>query len=139
MRGGSAELVGLEVAADGGEVEDEAEQVDCPGGPEGTVVAEVFGKQAAYEDPQTNAGIPGGQDGGVCGAALRVLGQVDEHSLESGVHVAVSQTYYKSCSIITDGVVQGGKQQVAEYADRYAHRGVAGYLVLTQRMGAGKS
>ena len=59
----SAEFVGLKVAADGGEVEDQAEQIDCPGGPECAVVTEVFGKQAAYEYAQAYAGIPGGQDG----------------------------------------------------------------------------
>ena len=58
-----AELVGLKVAADGCEVEDEAEQIDCPGGPEGAVVAKVFGEQAANEHAQTYAGIPGGKDG----------------------------------------------------------------------------
>ena len=30
------------MAADSGEVEDQAEQVDCPGGPEGAVIASRF-------------------------------------------------------------------------------------------------
>ena len=115
----------FKMAADGGEVEDQTEQVDCPSCPEGAVVAEVFGKQTAYEHAQTYTGIPGGQDGGVCGAALRVLGQVYEHGLESWVHVTVAQAYYQSGAVIAYRIVQGGKQQVSAYADRYAHCSVA--------------
>lgn len=38
----STQFVGLKVAADTAEVEDQAEKVDGPSGPEGAVIAEVL-------------------------------------------------------------------------------------------------
>ena len=44
-----------------------------------------------------------------------MFGQIDEHGLEGGVHMTVSKADDQGGAVIADRVVDGGKEQVAEY------------------------
>ena len=60
-------IVGI---SDVSEVEDDAEDFDDPGTPEGGVVVVVLGQIAADEDAEADAKVPGREERGVGGAAL---------------------------------------------------------------------
>ena len=59
--------------------------------PECGVIAKMLGNHAAYEHASAHAKVPRGEYGAVGGAAFVVLGNGNNHVLESGPHVPVSK------------------------------------------------
>ena len=75
-----------------GKKADGAEQIDGCGKPKGAVVAEVFGSDASCQHAESEPCVPRYEQRGVGSAPLCVWCKVDEHCLESGVHVSATQT-----------------------------------------------
>ena len=60
--------------------------------PEGGGIAQMLGDDAAQEDAEAHADVPGDEDGGIGRAALVVVRHADGHVLEGGPHVTVAKT-----------------------------------------------
>ena len=98
---------GVEVAAEeeglrGKEETGDTRGIDNDHRPESGGVAEEFGDDAAQEDAETHANVPGDQDGRVGRATLVVAGYVDGHVLEGRPHVTVAQTDKEGRAVVAE-------------------------------------
>ena len=134
----SPEFVLLEMAADMEEIPEDTGRVYEECGPESTVIAEMFGQDTAGQDAETETGIPGRQDGRIGRAALIVLGKVDEHVLESRIHVAVAESDNECRQIVAYGVMDGSEHQIAAHGCDSADGCVVSDPVFPQGLGPGK-
>ena len=120
-------------------VEDDAEDFDDPGAPEGGVIVVVLGQIAADQDSETDAEIPGGEEGGVGSAALIGRSQVDKHILEGWPEMSVAEADEQGAAVEAPDVVQQGKEQIADAADACADGGIVEDAALLQRAAANEA
>ena len=103
-----------------GEVEDDSEEVDDEGEPEGGRVAPLVDGHATKDDAEPHADVPTGEDGGVGSASLIVGRKVDEHGLESRPDVSVAKSDDDGCSVEAYGVLEESEEEVAKDTDEDA-------------------
>ena len=123
------------VGAGEGEEGGDACHIHDDHGPEGGQVAERIGDDAAHEHAQAHADVPRDEDAGIGCATLVVAGQIDEHVLERGPHVAVAQADEDGRAKVANVVGTDDKQRVADDRDAHATAGILHNFALAQRLG----
>lgn len=126
-------------ATDADEVEEYAEGFDHPCGPEGGVVAEVLDEETSSEYTQAYTEIPRGEERGVGCSAMAGRAEADEHGLEGGPQMAITQADEEGGSVVAYLVVEEGEEQVAEATDESADGGIVQDAALTQGAAADES
>lgn len=103
------------------------------------MVAEVLDEEASSEYTQANTEIPRGEERGVGCTATAGGAEADEHGLEGGPQMAITQADEEGGSVVTYLVVEQGEEQVAEATDESADGGIVQDAALTQGMAADES
>ena len=121
------------------EVEDDSEEVDDEGEPEGGEVACVVDGESSADDAESHADVPTGELGGVGCAALIVGCEGDEHGLHAWPDVAVAESDDEGGSVVADGGVESGEEEVAEETDEDAVVDVLDDVTPTEGTGTNES
>ena len=84
----------------------------------------MLGNRATEDDTDTDADIPRDEERRVGRTALGVGAEVEEHSLEGGEEVTVTEADNQGRAIESPGVMHTGKEQVATQSHRNANSGI---------------
>ena len=122
-----------EVTLHVGEIEKDTEDVDKEGEPEGGGVACVMDGDATEDNTESHTDVPTGELRRVGCATFVVGGEVDEHGLHTWPDVSIAKSDDKGGTVVGQGSLKQGEEQIAEETDEDAVVDVLDHLSFSQR------